>query len=402
MVLIPSSRRGKSSLVSSGGMSMKGGIYTKEDCPVCGQNFVNTGSDLRCVEHLTRPRRLYVRLYSEELHKHVSIFSDSRGNVFSSYEQANRILTKIRAEIDAGTFDVTRYVAEKVKPLRFENWADAWLSAKETEVARGRLSPSYQKELRRFVKIFKTYFGKTDIRDIKAKTVYLFSLTLTGSPKTTRNIMSCLHAMLADAKRWGDTGGIPDFPKIEVPEPDIRTIDLNQQDALIQAISDPMDRTYILFTAREMVRPSETRALWWEDIDFQHSRVTIRRHFSLNELKPTTKAKQIKRLPLDGEVKAELERLPRHIKSPFVFQKGGRPYSESYARKLWNRIAGEMGIRVSLYQGTRHSSATEAVDRVGMDRVQEFLGHTRQAMTKRYVKQNPDRLKVVLRKVDEK
>ena len=400
MVLIPSSRHDKSPLVSSGGMSMKGGIYTKEHCPVCGQNFVNTGSDLRCVEHLTRPRRLYVRLYSEELHKHVSIFSDSRGNVFSSYEQANRILTKIRAEIDAGTFDVTRYVAEKVKPLRFENWVDAWLSAKETEVARGRLSPSYRKELRRFAGIFKTYFRKTDIRDIKTKTVYLFSLTLTGSPKTTRNIMSCLHAMLADAKRWGDIEEIPDFPRIEVPEPDIRTIDLNQQDALIQAISDPMDRTYILFTAREMVRPSETRALWWEDLDFQHSRVTIRRHFSLNELKPATKAKQIKRLPLDGEVKAELERLPRHIKSPFVFQKDGRPYSESYARKLWNRIAGEMGIRVSLYQGTRHSSATEAVDRVGMDRVQEFLGHTRQAMTKRYVKQNPDRLRVVLRKVE--
>ena len=400
MVLIPSSRRDKSSLVSSGGMSMKGGIYTKEHCPVCGQNFVNTGSDLRCVEHLTRPRRLYVRLYSEELHKHVSIFSDSRGNVFSSYEQANRILTKIRAEIDAGTFDVTRYVAEKVKPLRFENWVDAWLSAKETEVARGRLSPSYRKELRRFAGIFKTYFRKTDIRDIKTKTVYLFSLTLTGSPKTTRNIMSCLHAMLADAKRWGDIEEIPDFPRIEVPEPDIRTIDLNQQDALIQSISDPMDRTYILFTAREMVRPSETRALWWEDLDFQHSRVTIRRHFSLNELKPATKAKQIKRLPLDGEVKAELERLPRHIKSPFVFQKDGRPYSESYARKLWNRIAGEMGIRVSLYQGTRHSSATEAVDRVGMDRVQEFLGHTRQAMTKRYGKQSPDRLRVVLRKVE--
>jgi integrase len=381
-------------------MSMKGGIYTKEHCPVCGQGFVNTGSDLLCLEHLTRPRRLFVRLYSEEIHKHVSIFSDSRANVFSSYEQANRILTKIRAEIDAGTFDVTRYVAEKVKPLRFESWADAWLSAKETEVARGRLSPSYRKELGRFVKIFKTYFGKTDIRDIKTKTVYLFSLTLTGSPKTTRNIMSCLHAMLADAKRWGDIGEIPDFPRIEVPEPEIRTIDLNEQDALIQAISDPMDRTYILFTAREMVRPSETRALWWEDIDFQHSRVTIRRHFSLNELKPSTKAKQIKRLPLDGEVKAELERLPRHIKSPFVFQKAGRPYSESYARKLWNRIAGKMGIRVSLYQGTRHSSATEAVDRVGMDRVQEFLGHTRQAMTKRYVKQNPDRLRVVLRKAE--
>jgi site-specific recombinase XerD len=33
-----------------------------------------------------------------------------------------------------------------------------------------------------------------------------------------------------------------------------------------------------------------------------------------------------------------------------------------------------------------------------MDRVQEFLGHTRSAMTKRYAKMNPEGLKSVLRK----
>jgi len=59
-----------------------------------------------------------------------------------------------------------------------------------------------------------------------------------------------------------------------------------------------------------------------------------------------------------------------------------------------------MKVDISLYQGTRHSSATEAVDRVGMDRVQEFLGHTRPTTTRRYVKANPNRLKVVLRKAD--
>jgi integrase len=57
-----------------------------------------------------------------------------------------------------------------------------------------------------------------------------------------------------------------------------------------------------------------------------------------------------------------------------------------------------MGIKISFYQGTRHSSATEAVNRVGMDRVQEFLGHTRSTMTRRYAKMNAEGLRPVLRK----
>lgn len=140
------------------------------------------------------------------------------------------------------------------------------------------------------------------------------------------------------------------------------------------------------------------RLVFWEDLNLQYNRVVIRRHFSLNELRPTTKSKRIKVLPLDGDVKEALGKLPRHITSPFVFEKNGRGYSESYARKLWNRIASEMGIKISLFQGTRRSSATETVNRVGMDRVQEFLGHTRSTMTKRYAKMNVEGLKPVLRK----
>jgi len=56
-----------------------------------------------------------------------------------------------------------------------------------------------------------------------------------------------------------------------------------------------------------------------------------------------------------------------------------------------------MGIKIPLYQGTRHSSASEAVNRVGMDMVQHFLGHTRQEMTQKYAKMNPKGLKPVLR-----
>jgi site-specific recombinase XerD len=41
---------------------------------------------------------------------------------------------------------------------------------------------------------------------------------------------------------------------------------------------------------------------------------------------------------------------------------------------------------------------TEAVDRVGMDVVQEFLGHTKLVMTRWYAKMNTDRLKLALRR----
>ena len=71
----------------------------------------------------------------------------------------------------------------------------------------------------------------------------------------------------------------------------------------------------------------------------------------MNELRETTKSKRIKVLPLDPTAKDTLSRLPRHITSPFVFQKAGKAYSESYGRKLWNRVTGAMGISISFYQG---------------------------------------------------
>jgi len=376
---------------------MKGGVYTKERCPVCGVNFKRFENDLLCPDHQTRPRKFYVQLYSREVRKYISLFSDAKGLSFSSYEQAHRILTKIRAEIDAGSFDPSRYVPQKLKPLQLKNWSAKWLQNRQTEAEKKIISPSYLKELRRFIAIFQSFFNETDIRDIGTRQVNDFYLSLKGSPKYVINVLSCLHKMFSDALDWGDIGKMPKFPKIEAPEPDFRTIDLDQQDAVIQKIIDPMDRAYILFTAREMVRPSETRALFWDDLDFKHDRVVIRRHFSLNELRETTKSKRNKVLPLDREVKDSLLRIPRHITSPFVFQKNGRPYSESYARKLWNRLTSEIGVKISFYQGTRHSSATEAVNRVGMDRVQEFLGHTKSAMTKRYAKMNSEGLRPVLR-----
>lgn len=384
------------------GLSMKGGIFSKEKCPVCKKPYQHQLDDLICPDHHTRPRRFYIQLYSRQLHKHINIHSNSRGQSFASYEEADRLLTAIRNEIDSyGDFDPTRYVAEKIKPMRFTHWSNEWLNRLRIQVDQGKKSPSYYKAVKVYVrKYFQGYFKNIDIRDIGTKTISDFQLTLIGAPHYVKNITDCLRKMLNDAFRWGELKQKPDFEKIEVPEPDVKTIELDQQDSVINAIPDQTDRAFILFTARQMIRPCETRALQWNDLDLRRGIVTIRRHFSLNELRPTTKSKNIKRLPLDGEVQRILTSLPRHIISPFVFWKGksGKPFSESWARKLWKRTSSPLGINISLYQGTRHSSATEAADRAGIDATQEFLHHTNRRMTERYVKQNPERLRKVLRK----
>jgi integrase len=374
-------------------MSMEGRIYARGNCPLCAGRFQVIEDDLICPIHLIRPKRTYIQI------RHKDIYSDPKGHPFSSYEQAKRYLDRMRTEIDEKTFDLSRYVAQRLKPLRFSNWSEAWLKKKRTEVDRGLRAPSYLKVLKVYVQKYNAFFGETDIREIGTKQIHEFYLSLSGAPHYIRNILGALEKIFHDALDWGDIGLMPKFQNVEIPESEIKTIDLDDQDRIIDAISDPMDRAFILFTAREMVRPSETRALQWEDVDLKHDRITIRRHFSLSLIRPATKAKQIKILPLDGEVKKGLQALPRHISSPFVFWKGnkGKNFSESWARKLWRRTSLSLGMDISLYQGTRHSSATEAVNRVGVDATQEFLHHTNRAMTKRYAKVNPEGLKKVLR-----
>jgi integrase len=254
-------------VLKEGRLTMKGGIYTKEKCPKCGKKFQRINNDIFCIAHQIRPKKVFIQFYSTEIGKYLQLYSDSRGIPFTSYEQAYRILTKMRAEVDAGSFDPSRYVSQKLKPLRFKNWVSVWFEKRKIEAEKKLLSPSYLKELRRFVGIFQEYFKDKDIRDIGTKTVSDFYLSLKGSPKYLQNIMSCLHKIFSDAYDWEDIGKIPKFPKIDVPEPDFKVIDLDQQDAAIQKIKNPMDRAYILFTARQMVRPSETRGLFWEDLD---------------------------------------------------------------------------------------------------------------------------------------
>ncbi len=134
----------------------------------------------------------------------------------------------------------------------------------------------------------------------------------------------------------------------------------------------------------------------WDCVDFEKGIITLKRSFSAGILREVTKTKTVRLLPL-VEPLASILREIRGI-SGFVFRNRiGNPYGSDMG-KIWNRACDEAGVgRVCLYQGTRHSWASQkASDGTSLEIIGRVLGHSKSDMTRRYAKISMEGLKGVL------
>ena len=207
--------------------------------------------------------------------------------------------------------------------------------------------------------------------------------------------------ILKDAYEKYNMGEVPKFPQVRVSQSnDWKLLTEEEQDRVISCVEDPVYRLAILFMARQMVRPGEVRALQWDDISYINHSVQIRRTFSGTQLKPTTKTRRSRHLPLHPEIEEAFRALPKAIYGDeFVFSKVGNPLGINTLREAWDKACKKAGIEgAQFYPGTRHSSATHALSRGVQERqIMEFLGHTTPIMTARYAKVTTEKLREVLR-----
>ena len=132
-------------------------------------------------------------------------------------------------------------------------------------------------------------------------------------------------------------------------------------------------------------------------MDLKNDVVIIAANFQRETFKPYTKERDVRYLPLHPKVKEAVLSLPRSI-SGWVFTFQGKPISQWLASNYWRRCAQKAGVKINCYEGTRHSFASQAINRgVSERKVGDFLGHKTTVSTRRYAKMKTESLKEVLR-----
>ena len=322
------------------------------------------------------------------------------GIPFTSQRHAERVLERIRSEVDTGTFDPRDYLPKKLEPLKFENYAKQWLVHYDRRLEKDEIAPTYHRMLRLYIiEYFTPFFGSKDIRHITTGDIVRFQDNLPDrlSIKTHKNILGALGKLFSDAHEWGDIEKKPRFPKFEVPEPDWNWINREIQDLVLSAIPS-LDRPIFLFLTREGTRPMEAAAVQFQDIDFESDRVLIRRAFSGGRIR-STKTKKQRGIPLDPEVKQMIQSMPRPLRADqFVFMKRGRPYSSNILYKTWRNACKKVGVEnIHLYAGSRHSVASQAANRgVSIHKIAAVLGHSDLKTTQRYTHLDVNSLREVV------
>jgi integrase len=366
---------------------MLGAVRTKEKCPKCGGNFA--GEPLQCPSCFTTPRRYFVD-FSWPGQGRIKLYSDQQGYPLDSWKRSNRLLNAIRYEIDQGKFDPKEYVKKEFRTLLFKNYVQEWLKRREQEHARRHIANSYLTDIKAYVRrFFIPFFGKMNIREIREAHIEDFINWLPAhlSIKTVQNIMGILHKLFSDAyHKRKDILVLPEFPKIEKTEPVTNWLTEEDQQRVLAQMKDPVRQAFYLFLMKQGCRPGEARALRWENLDFKNDLVTIAASFDREEFRPFTKEREVRYLPLHPEVRDALLSLPRAL-SGWVFTYRGEHLSQWMASAYWRRAANKVGIKVCCYEGTRHSLASQAINRgVSERKIGDMLGHKNLTSTRRYAK----------------
>ena len=335
-----------------------------------------------------------------------------RGIPITDETTALRLLEQIRGKVaDGRTLDevLAQYLPEESKPNLVLTRVERWLQVKRREVEAGDRSPTYLRELERYAKPggYFSWWAGTTIFDVDYGALEDWSLWLADrglSPKTRRNVLGAFRSFLGWLKRRREIRDLPEVPLPRVDEYEPRVLSIEDQDAILDAIPEAKRGIFIAL-AYLGLRPSEARAL--DAADYRDGWLTVDKAVKGTALSAPirgTKTGRSKRLPVPEiladwiaryvPAESRLQRAPL-----FVNPRTKDRWSHWALRDRWVRAAKSIGLEgVRLYEGTKHTMATDAVRRGVTEReLQAFLGHADPRSTRRYARMSREALIHVLR-----
>lgn len=323
-----------------------------EVCPVCGSKFQRIGGKeakdnslpLFCPNHPGVAPTRYRVMFGGICHHH------------HSYDSAKVEYSGLLYKLNAGEFDARDYQI-KAKPLSFDRLADEWLDLKATQV-----KPSSWRSLAAGLRKAKAAWGDANIKSIQYAHIEDFIKAYPGAPKSRSNALAALKQLWSWAHDRYDTPAMKKWPRLGYIEMAYRdTVDLPTQETIIADIKEHEPfrvwlcvkwlATYIA------IRPGEMQSLTEGQVDRQRGLLII----------PHPKEKRAKIIPLIEEDMEIVRALPFSFdqSAPFFRHEGGpggtrpgQPFGGTRLFHAWRNACRRLGVDgVSLYPGTKHSTA---------------------------------------------
>ena len=334
-----------------------------------------------------------------DLGRYGRIYS-SKGAKFKRSRDAGHVLSAIRAVIAEGTDKrqaIDRWLPTTSAVHRVDRWLAIWLKRKTEQEKAGERSAEYVSELRRWCARdgkhahLAEFWGRRSVHEIDYQGLETWCgwLEKRGlSAKTRHNVVAAMSAFLGWLRLVKQIQAVPPIPWPRVAEHAPRLLTPAAQARVLAAIPEGA-RGIFLSLALLGLRPSE--AIRLRASDYQPGEpgwLTITR----------TKNGQVKRLPVPSELAdwiAEHGKLDALQGAAPLFRlpyagRGKYPtgaWNPTSLRRVWAIACRETGASASLYEGTKHSRATDLLRQGVPERVlQAILGHRDVRSTRRYAR----------------
>lgn len=300
----------------------------------------------------------------------------------------------ILRDIARNTFDYANYFPESARAAlsgrgRVLTVKDA-LGEFITSARKGCAHSTYRDYLSAVNYYLVPHFGDKTLAEVTAADIRAWITTLNISNKRINNILIPLRQVFLEAfeDQVIDRNPMARVRNLKVVHDDPDPFEPDQVRAILEA-SAGQERALFLFAFWTGLRVGELIALEWQDIDFKHGRVHVRRSRTRGHLKAPKTSSSVRLVDLLPPASEALQAQRAHTRlaAGAVFHNPyrGRAWdTDLQVRNAFKRACARAGIAYKSIKQTRHTYASALLS-AGEDPawVARQLGHTNPAFTMR-------------------
>ncbi len=277
--------------------------------------------------------------------------------------------------------------AVKIIPL-FKTFSDQWF----TTYVQTNNKPSEQSSKRTtLAKHLIPSFGQLKLNEISGIKIegYKAEKLKDGlSPKTINNHLTILSKCLHVAEEWIDFQFKPNIKFLKVPPQKFDFLSVEECQALLKTIDNPMWYTMVFVALRTGLRCGELAGLEWNNVNMEKRILTVR-HSMVRGVMGAPKNNRERHIPITVTVCDALRQI--RGRGELVFsQRDGRPLYHDTPIRTLHRYCKKANLRLIGWHTLRHTFASQLVaNGVSIKAVQELLGHSDIRTTMRYAHLGP-------------